>query len=221
MEYRHECGRCHSSLTDGGSAYFCAHECTLCATCAREVRFVCPNCEGELVRRPRRGTLPGSGPPPPPSSEVTVRRALEADAEAVAPLFDGYRQFYRQAPDLPAARAFLRERLAHDQSVVLVAEDRGEMAGFTQLYPSFTSVSLGPIAVLNDLFVVPSHRRRGVGAGLLSAARAWGKEWGAHYLELSTAVDNPAQLLYEAAGWTLDREFLHYELPLQNKPPVG
>jgi GNAT superfamily N-acetyltransferase len=85
----------------------------------------------------------------------------------------------------------------------------------------FSSVSLGPIYVLNDLFVDPSARRQGVAAQLLEAARKFGEGTGAHYLELSTAVDNPAQRLYEAGDWTLDREFLHYELLLRANSNAG
>jgi GNAT superfamily N-acetyltransferase len=90
--------------------------------------------------------------------------------------------------------------------------------GFTQLYPLFSSISLGRTYVLNDLFVVPSTRHRGVGGLLLEAARRWAEEEKVHSLELSTAVDNPAQRVYEAHGWLLDREFLHYELPLGHRP---
>jgi hypothetical protein len=36
------------------SSYICSYECTYCATCAEQVSFVCRNCEGEVVRRPRR-----------------------------------------------------------------------------------------------------------------------------------------------------------------------
>jgi len=149
---------------------------------------------------------------------MLVRRATVQDLDAVAPLFDAYRQFYEQASDLPAARTFLSERLSRDEAVVLVAEGSDGAAGFTQLYPSFTSISLSRIYVLNDLFVTRDHRRKGVGSRLLRAARAYAQEHGAHYLELSTAVDNPAQHLYEASGWKLDREFLHYELPLGSRP---
>jgi len=51
--------------------------------------------------------------------------------------------------------------------------------------------------------------------GTLEAAREFGVSEGAHYLELSTAVDNPAQRLYEGCGWVQDREFLYYERSLR------
>jgi GNAT superfamily N-acetyltransferase len=64
---------------------------------------------------------------------------------------------------------------------------------------------------LNDLFVVPDARRRGVGTRLLRRAREFARDAGAEYLTLETARDNPAQKLYEADGWKLDTQFLHYE----------
>jgi hypothetical protein len=216
MELRRECDRCHVSLSEGSPAYFCTNECTFCATCYRRLKCVCPNCSGELVRRPRPGPSqrPARWTASAPADRLTIRKATGNDVDAVAPLFDAYRQFYEQPSAPAAAREFLRDRLARNESVVLVAEEGTVTVGFTQLYPLFSSVSLKPIYVLNDLFVDPKARRKGVGARLLEAARAYGKETGAHYLELSTAVDNPAQRLYAACGWQPDREFLYYELPL-------
>jgi len=219
MEFRRECGRCHVSLRDQDAAYLCAHECTFCATCYRRLRYVCPNCAGELVRRPRAGPAPRAVPAaePPAGAGIHVRRAGPDDLRTLVPLFDAYRVFYEQAPDAPAAERFLRDRLTRNESIVFVAGEGGIVLGFTQLYPLYASISLGRIYMLNDLFVVPSARRKGVGGVLLEAARRWAEGEGAHYLELSTAVDNPAQRVYEAHGWILDREFLYYERPLQTR----
>jgi hypothetical protein len=52
---------------------------------------------------------------------MLVKRAAVADLDAVAPLFDAYRQFYGQRSDLAAARAFLDERLRRDESVIFFA----------------------------------------------------------------------------------------------------
>ena len=142
---------------------------------------------------------------------IALRRATEADVPALVPLFGAYREFYRERRDPEAERTFLAARLAAGEAVVFLAERGGAIAGFTLLYPSFSSVSLRPIYVLNDLFVVPTHRRQGVGAALLRAAVAFARERGASYLTLETAKDNPAQRLYEAEGWRRDAEFLHYE----------
>jgi len=224
MEFRRECGRCHAALAEDASAYICAHECTFCPTCYRRLAYVCPNCSGELVCRPRAGPAraPERKAAPPSDPRVTVRRAGRADLEALTPLFDAYRQFYDQPSDPKASARFLSNRLARDESIVFLAEEGGRAVGFMQLYPLFSSVSLGRVYLLNDLYVPPEARRRGVGARLLEAARGLGEQDGAHYLELSTAVDNPAQRVYEASGWIRDREFLYYELPLRRPTdPAG
>ena len=145
---------------------------------------------------------------------MLVKRAGPGDLDAVAPLFDGYRQFYGQRSNPAAARTFLAERLARDESVIFlaVAED-GEALGFTQLYASFSSVSLRRLWILNDLFVDPGVRRGGVGRRLLERAREWAVETDTKGLTLATAVTNrAAQSLYESCGWRRDDEFQHYYL---------
>lgn len=145
-----------------------------------------------------------------------IRRASLDDLPDLVVLFDAYRQFYRQPSNPNAAECFLRERLRREESVILLArQDTGEAAGFTQLYPSFSSVALAPVYVLNDLFVVPAARQSGVGGQLLTAARGFASREGALRLALSTEVTNhAAQRLYGKLGWQRDEAFLHYQLPL-------
>jgi ribosomal protein S18 acetylase RimI-like enzyme len=74
-----------------------------------------------------------------------------------------------------------------------------------------------PLWILNDLFVIPAARRRGVGRLLLDAAADLGRGAGACRVVLSTAKDNAtAKALYEQAGYQLDATFDHYELPLDS-----
>jgi hypothetical protein len=61
LELKRECEKCGATLAPGGVAYVCSYECSYCESCAGQVNFVCPNCEGELVRRPRRKETPTSG----------------------------------------------------------------------------------------------------------------------------------------------------------------
>src|SRR5689334_3098393 len=101
---------------------------------------------------------------------MDIRQATIADLDALAPLVDGYRQFYKQPSDPDAARRFLADRFHHRQSVIFLAAVDGKAAGFTQLYPSFSSISMARTFILNDLFVTPEARGLGVGKGLLKAA---------------------------------------------------
>jgi GNAT superfamily N-acetyltransferase len=147
---------------------------------------------------------------------MLIKRAVVTDLDTVAPLFDAYRQFYGQRSDIAAARAFLDERLRREESVIFlaVADEQGKEAlGFTQLYPSFSSVSVRRLWILNDLFVRPGGRRGGVGRRLLERAREWAIETDAKGLILATAVSNAAaRALYESCGWRRDDEFEHYVL---------
>ena len=136
---------------------------------------------------------------------MTTRRATLDDLPALVPLLDGYRVFYRQPSDRAGSEAFLRERLERGEAVVFLAEHDGQAVGFTLLYPSFSSVRMAPIWVLNDLFVAESSRRTGAGRALLDAAHAHARTTGAVVVVLATGHANTtAQRLYEATGFEKD-----------------
>lgn len=143
---------------------------------------------------------------------IIIRQACADDAPAIAPLFDAYRRFYEQATDQEGAERFLTERLARQESDILLACDaKGWILGFCQLYPTFCSVEAAPIFSLYDLFVQPAHRRSGIGRALLQAAEALALERGKVRMDLTTARSNhKAQALYESLGWQRDTVFLAY-----------
>lgn len=136
---------------------------------------------------------------------TTVRRATPADLDAVVPLFDAYRGFYGQPSDPARARAWLSARMGRDESAVLVAEREGELVGFVQLYPMFSSVRTARTWILNDLYVAEHARRGGAARALLDAATAFAREHGAGSISLETTRDNAAaRALYRSAGWDED-----------------
>ncbi len=139
---------------------------------------------------------------------VTVRQAVLADLEALASLFDQYRRFQGQPGNLPAASAFLRDRFDHGESVLFIAFDGETPVGFAQLYPSFSSVTLSRVYILNDLYVAEAGRRRGVASALLAALEAYAWTFGAARVTLNVARDNTsAQALYQSQGWSQDQQF--------------
>lgn len=136
---------------------------------------------------------------------ISISRAGPADLDALAALFDAYRQFYGQASDVALARQWLRERLRFGESTVLVAKRQGATVGFAQLYPMFSSVRTAKTWILNDLYVDAGARREGVARRLLDAAAAFAREDGAAGISLETARDNDAaRALYRGAGWQED-----------------
>ena len=147
--------------------------------------------------------------------ELVIKQGTVSDLDGLVPLFDGYRQFYRQASEPDRIRQFLLARFEHNQSVIFVAMKDGKAVGFTQLYPSFSSGALARIFVLNDLFVDPCERHIGAGRALLQAAAEYGRRVGALRLVLSTEVTNtPAQSLYEKLGWKRNTEYCTYQITL-------
>lgn len=147
--------------------------------------------------------------------EYTIVRADLEHLEILAPLFDAYRVFYKQPTDLNGARRFLDERLSNLESVIFLALLDRQGLGFTQMYPSYTSVSMERILILYDLYVIPDARRLGVGKALMERAHRFAHESGAKRVELSTAKDNrPAQALYESLDYQRDEDFYFYELTL-------
>lgn len=144
-------------------------------------------------------------------SSITVRQAVLSDLDELAALFDQYREFQGQAGDLAAARDFLRARFDHGESVVFIAHLLHVPAGFAQLYPSYSSVALARVFVLNDLYVRESGRRKGVASRLLAAVEGHAWSLGAVRVTLNVARSNAhGQALYDAQGWSQDRQFHMY-----------
>jgi ribosomal protein S18 acetylase RimI-like enzyme len=149
---------------------------------------------------------------------VRIIRAGSEHLEQVAGLFDLYRQFYECEPDLENASAYIRDRLAREESVIFLAMDREQAVGFVQLYPSFCSVDMIRILILYDLYVASAARRRGVGEALMRRATDYARECGAERLDLLTAKDNfSGQALYEKLGYQRTNEdFFAYSLELSS-----
>lgn len=143
-------------------------------------------------------------------------RAEIADLDLVVPLFDAYRQFYGLATNLGLCRAYLTDRIRRQEAVIFIVGRRGrEGWGFTQLYPTFSSLQACRTWVLYDLFVSPEVRHKGLGRRLMNRAREHAVETGASSIVLSTAKTNfVGQALYESLGYVQDKEFLTYELAL-------
>ena len=124
-------------------------------------------------------------------------------------LFDAYRVFYKETSDLERARTFLLERIQNSDSVIYLAYDAAKPLGFTQLYPSFSSVSTNRLWILNDLYVIPEARGLRVGERLIARALQLARDTNAKGVQLETAHTNfSGQKLYERLGF--EREDLEY-----------
>lgn len=151
-----------------------------------------------------------------------MRPATDDDVDAVVDLFRQYLRFYDQEVPDAEARAYLTARRDAGDCVLLIAvlkpegtepDDPAaeEVVGFTQSYPTWSSVSLSRSWVLNDLFVAPEARGTGAARALVRETCRRAKEAGAIRVSLATAWDNvAAQGLYESEGFVRDQHFHHY-----------
>ena len=147
---------------------------------------------------------------------MNVTLADSSSIPKLANLFNQYRIFYGEETNLQAATSFLQSRFQNKDSVILIAHENSQMGGFIQLYPSFSSVGLQKIWILNDLFVDTDFRRQNVARNLMEAARKYAKETGALRIDLATQISNIfAQNLYESMGYTKNESFFHYSLPIK------
>ncbi|WP_022943272.1 GNAT family N-acetyltransferase [Psychromonas hadalis] len=147
---------------------------------------------------------------------ISVKRAVLENLNEVSELFNSYRVFYKQDSDLVLAVSFISDRLKNKDSVIFYAHDEsGNALGFTQLYPTFSSVSAESSWVLNDLYVSSDARRLGVGKALMETAKAFAIETNSKGIALETCEDNfNAQALYESLGYEKDTGVYNYFLSL-------
>lgn len=141
---------------------------------------------------------------------MTIIQANIEHLEDLIPLFNGYRMFYKQISDMETAKQFLSERILNNESIIFMAYSDNEAVGFTLLYPLFSSVSMKPMYLLNDLFVKSNYRGKGIGEALINTAKALCETQQNKGLALQTATDNPAQKLYERLGFIKDHDLYYY-----------
>ncbi len=144
--------------------------------------------------------------------KIKINQAQHQDLAQITYLFDAYRVFYKQASDYDLALEFITERFENKESVIFYAiNEQGDYLGFTQLFPSFSSVSAQRSWILNDLFVLPNVRSCGIGTLLLNKAKEHAIQTRTKGIGLETSADNKrAQSLYESLGYTKNSEIAYF-----------
>jgi GNAT superfamily N-acetyltransferase len=146
---------------------------------------------------------------------VEVSAVREEEFETLLPLISAYQRFYEvDDVDPDRNRFFFRRFLAPSEDGLLLAarDEAGTILGYACLYWFFSSLQAVETVLMNDLFVAPEARGRGIGRALIEATAEVARERGAAWVEWSTAPDNhTAQRLYDAL--TDDKStWLSYEL---------
>jgi GNAT superfamily N-acetyltransferase len=134
--------------------------------------------------------------------EIEISAVREEEFETLLPLIGAYQRFYEvDEIDTDRNRTFFRRFLApSDVGLLLAARDSsGVILGYTCLYWHFSSLQALEVVLMNDLFVAPEARGRGIGRALIEATAQVARERGSAWVEWSTAPDNhTAQRLYDS-----------------------
>lgn len=149
---------------------------------------------------------------------MRIIKATLEHLDLLAPLFVKYREFYGELPYPDSSRDFLEKRLTRDESVIYLAmpiDDDKKVLGFCQLYPSYSSLSLKRVWILNDIYVAEDARRQLVADHLMRAAKKMAKDTQAVRMRVSTSSNNEvAHKVYESIGFREDTQFKNYVLPI-------
>jgi len=148
---------------------------------------------------------------------VRIDVVREDDLPDLLPLMRAYSEFYGVPPDeerlLGVARMLIGQQ--HEGVQFIARDEGGEALGFATVYMTWETLDAGRLAVMNDLFVAPAARGRGVGAALIEECRWFAGERRAGKLAWQTAPDNEtAQRLYENVGATRE-DWVDYHLRLK------
>ncbi|MBB6370834.1 GNAT family N-acetyltransferase [Chryseobacterium shigense] len=141
-----------------------------------------------------------------------TRKATIQDLNQLAGLFDQYRIFYHKESDISSAGNFLQERINNKDSEIFVSEKDGELTGFVQLYPIFSSTRMQRYWLLNDLYVNENHRGKGYSKELIDEAKQLCRSSNACGVLLETGKSNDVgNRLYPACGFELYDAVNFYE----------
>ncbi len=143
---------------------------------------------------------------------MNYRKALSSDLDVLAALFNDYRIFYKEESNLEGSKSFLKERISNTDSVIFVCQDIDKkLLGFVQLYPIFSSTRMQKLWLLNDLFVNPNYRGKGISIELINCAKNLSRNSNSAGLILETAKENTiGNKLYPKTGFELDEEHNYY-----------
>jgi len=152
---------------------------------------------------------------------MRITQATLEHLNLLTPLFVKYREFYGELPFPDYSRSFLEKRLRRKESVIYLAlpdDDDNKLLGFCQLYPSFSSLSLKRVWILNDIYVAEDARRQLVADRLIRTAKKMARDTHAVRMRVSTSSHNEiAQKTYESIGFKADTQFKNYILPLEKE----
>ncbi|MDR2941295.1 MAG: GNAT family N-acetyltransferase, partial [Treponema sp.] len=125
----------------------------------------------------------------------------------IAEIVKKYREFYKVATqDINEIKNFMHERLLNSDSKIFIAinENTGNLIGFIQLYPLFSTVSLRKQWMLNDFYVLEAERKKGIGTMLINTVFEYFKDKAKGCILVTDKTNIVAKEFYTKLGWKTD-----------------
>ena len=157
-------------------------------------------------------------------SLTTVRAATEADTPSIVQFIEELAEYEKLRDTCRADPARLREHLFGDRSYaeVLMAEHDGQPAGFALFFHTYSTFLCAPSLYLEDLFVRPAFRGRGIGEKLLGHLASLAIERGCRRMEWAVLDWNqPAIDFYLRVGARPMNEWTTFRLDGDDLAKLG
>lgn len=139
---------------------------------------------------------------------VEILSAGGENVDELVPLFNAYRSFFNPNADPQVSRQFLAARLGDGDGVIFLARVDAQAAGFTQLYPLWSSWHCRRIWFLSDLYVAERHRKAGIGKMLVERVKRFADETGAASVMVELPRSEPhLHEFYDGLGFHRDALF--------------
>lgn len=145
-----------------------------------------------------------------------IIKSNEKYLDQLVELFGQYRLFCGFERDEKATKEFLKKLMDNEESVLFIAVDTetDKVMGFVNLYPSYSTLALQRLWILNDLGVAVNFRGRGVSKALITKVQEFAKQTNAIRIELKTEITNAtARSLYKSMNFSIDSDNVYYRVP--------
>jgi GNAT superfamily N-acetyltransferase len=146
---------------------------------------------------------------------LAIRPAERADVPVIAELIRGLARFEKMEDEVTMTEDRLAAGLFGERhyAETLIAEQDGEPVGFALFFHNFSTFLAKPGIYLEDLFVAPEHRSRGIGLALLKELARLAVERGCGRLEWAVLDWNRGAIgFYERLGARPNAEWTVYRL---------
>lgn len=148
---------------------------------------------------------------------MQIEQLSEKYIDQLIDVVEEYRKFCGFSASYEQTKKFFQYLFTNEKSVTFIAiSDNDEVMGFVNLYPSYSTLALSKIWILNDLAVSSRFRRMGLAQKLIKRVITFAEETGAVRVELKTQITNRgAQKFYSEIGFKVDKDNIYYQVPVQ------